>query len=168
VRRQSLLRTSDDIDSKFRYVILASKRAKQLLKGAKPKLKSKSKNLIRIAQEEVDRGMVDYEIVQSRPEDLQDIEDNIFIGEDLGFEQEIPAKKGASERVNLIEEIQGQINKMEKEREEKAAAEAAEEEATEEEATEEEEEELEEEDDDDDDDNGEEGEEEEEDKEDQD
>lgn len=156
MRRQSLLRTSDDIDSKFRYVILASKRAKQLLKGAKPKLKSKSKNLIRIAQEEVDRGMVDYEIVQSRPEDLQDIEDNIFIGEDLGFEQEIPAKKGASERVNLIEEIQGQINKMEKEREEKAAAE---EEATEEE---EEEEEQEEEDDDDN------GEEEEEDKEDQD
>jgi len=122
-----LLRTSDDIDSKFRYVILASKRAKQLLKGAKPKIKSKSKNLIRIAQEEVDRGMVDYEIVQSRPEDLQDIEDNIFIGEDLGFEQEIPAKKGVSERVNLIEEIQGQINKLEKEREEKAAEEAEEE-----------------------------------------
>lgn len=127
-----MLRTSDDIDSKFRYVILASKRAKQLLKGAKPKIKSKSKNLIRIAQEEVDKGMVDYEIVQSRPEDLQDIEDNIFIGEDLRFEQEIPAKKGTSERVNLIEEIQGQINKMEKEREVKAkekAAETAEEEA---------------------------------------
>jgi DNA-directed RNA polymerase omega subunit len=131
VRRQSLLRTSDDIDSKFRYVILASKRAKQLLKGAKPKIKSKSKNLIRIAQEEVDRGMVDYEIVQSRPEDLQDIEDNIFIGEDLRFEQEIPAKKGASERVNLIEEIQGQINKMEKEREKKAAEEEEEEEEAE-------------------------------------
>ena len=126
MRRQSLLRTSDDIDSKFRYVILASKRAKQLLKGAKPKIKSKSKNLIRIAQEEVDKGMVDYEIVQSRPEDLQDIEDNIFIGEDLRFEQEIPAKKKSSQRVNLIEEIQGQINKMEKEREVKAAEKAAE------------------------------------------
>ena len=132
MRRQSLLRTSDDIDSKFRYVILASKRAKQLLKGAKPKIKSKSKNLIRIAQEEVDRGMVDYEIVQSRPEDLQDIEDNIFIGEDLRFEQEIPAKKESSQRVNLIEEIQGQINKMEKEREEKAAEEEEEVEAEEE------------------------------------
>ena len=132
MRRQTLLRTSDDIDSKFRYVILASKRAKQLLKGAKPKIKSKSKNLIRIAQEEVDRGMVDYEIVQSRPEDLQDIEDNIFIGEDLRFEQEIPAKKKSSQRVNLIEEIQGQINKMEKEREEKAAEEEEEVEAEEE------------------------------------
>ena len=107
------MRAPGDIDSKFRYVILASKRAKQLLKGAKPKLKSKSKNLIRIAQEEVDRGMVDYEIVQSRPEDLQNIEDDIFIGEELGFEQEIPEKKETSEKANLIEEIQDQIHKHE-------------------------------------------------------
>jgi len=113
------LRTSDDIDSKFRYVILASKRAKQLLKGAKPKLKSKSKNLIRIAQEEVNRGMVDYEIIHSRPQELQDIEDDIFIGEDLGFEPETPAKKKASKRVNLIEEIQGQISRMENNKEDR-------------------------------------------------
>lgn len=108
-----MLRTSEEIDSKFRYVILASKRAKQLLKGAKPKLKSKSRNLIRIAQEEVDRGMVDYEIVHASPEDLQDIEDDIFIGKDLDFEPEVPDKKEVSERVNLIEEIQGQISRSE-------------------------------------------------------
>ena len=37
------------IDSKFRYVIIAAKRAKQLLKGARPKVKSRSRNPIRIA-----------------------------------------------------------------------------------------------------------------------
>ena len=82
------MKTSTDIDSKFRFVILAAKRAKQLLKGAKPKLKSKSKNLIRIAQEEVKKGMVDYEIIQTRPEELHDTENDIFIGEELGVEVE--------------------------------------------------------------------------------
>ncbi len=57
------------IDSKFRFVILASKRAKQLLKGAKPKVKSKSRNPIRLAQLELREGAVDYEILQSKKDD---------------------------------------------------------------------------------------------------
>jgi DNA-directed RNA polymerase subunit K/omega len=126
------LRTPTDIDSKFRYVILASKRAKQLLKGAKPKLKSKSKNLIRIAQEEVDRGMVDYEIVHSRPEDLEDIQEDIFIGEELEFEPEIPSKKEASEKENLIEEIQDQISRKGKAKDEQEDEEEDQEEQTDE------------------------------------
>ena len=98
-----------DIDSKFRFVIVSSKRAKQLLKGAKPKLKSKSKNLIRIAQEEVRKGMVEYEINPVRSEEVIETEDDIFIGEELGLdvenvkeelpldreEQEAPAEKEA-------------------------------------------------------------------------
>lgn len=72
-----------DIDSKFRYVILASMRAKQLLRGAKPLVKSKSKNLIRIAQEEVKQGLVDYEIVKSSPEETPSIEEEMFIGEEI-------------------------------------------------------------------------------------
>ena len=77
-----------DIDSKFRFVIVSSKRAKQLLKGAKPKLKSKSKNLILIAQEEVRKGMVEFEINPSRSEDVIETEDDIFIGEELGLDVE--------------------------------------------------------------------------------
>jgi len=95
-------------------VILASKRAKQLLKGAKPKLESKSKNLIRIAQEEMAKGMVDYEIIQSSPDELQNIENDIFIGEELSLEPEIPVKKATTGKENLIEEIQEQIIKQER------------------------------------------------------
>jgi len=79
------LKTYRDFDSKFRFVIVASKRAKQLLKGSKPKIKSKSKNLIRIAQEEVLQGLVEYEIVDSSSEELQVSEADMFIGEELNI-----------------------------------------------------------------------------------
>jgi len=72
-----------EIDSKFRYIILASKRAKQLLNGAKPKLKSKSRNLIRVAQEEVKAGLVEFEIIQDPVEEFTDSGDNMFIGEEI-------------------------------------------------------------------------------------
>jgi len=60
------LQTYGKVDSKFRFVILASKRAKQLLRGSKAKIRTKSKNPIRIAQIEVKEGLIDYEILQSR------------------------------------------------------------------------------------------------------
>ncbi len=72
-----------EIDSKFRYVILASKRAKQLLKGAKPKLKPKTKNLIRVAQDEVKRGLIDFEIVHNKVEEYSETGDDMFIGEEI-------------------------------------------------------------------------------------
>ena len=72
-----------EIDSKFRYIILASKRAKQLLNGAKPKIKSKSRNLIRVAQEEVKAGLVEFEIIQEPVEEFIDSGDDMFIGEEI-------------------------------------------------------------------------------------
>ena len=77
-----------DVDSKFRFVILASLRAKQLLRGAKPLVKSRSKNLIRIAQEEIRQGLIDYEIVKSLPEKFPVVEEGMFIGEEIGAEVE--------------------------------------------------------------------------------
>lgn len=77
------MKAYSDIDSKFRYVILASKRAKQLLRGAKPKIKSKSKNLICVAQEEVKRGLVEFEIIQNQIEEFGDSGDDMFIGEEI-------------------------------------------------------------------------------------
>jgi len=85
------LKTYGGIDSKFRFVIVASKRAKQLLRGEKPKLKSKSKNLISIAQEEVKHGLIDFEIVQPKKEEFLKDEDEIFIGEEL-IEEELEEK----------------------------------------------------------------------------
>ncbi len=87
-----------DLDSKFRFVILASKRAKQLLDGAKPKIKTKSKNLIQVAQKEVKQRLIDYEIVQPKEEDFHRNEDEAFIGEELELAEEGVLKKEAPEK----------------------------------------------------------------------
>ena len=55
-------------DSKFRFVIVAAQRAKQLLKGETPKIKTRSRNPIRIAQDEVRSGAIKYEILPFRRE----------------------------------------------------------------------------------------------------
>ena len=83
------MKTYTEIDSKFRFVILASKRAKQLLHGAKPKVKSKSKNPIRVALNEVRSGLVDYEIIEPIIEEVHVPKEDGFIGEEIGIKEEI-------------------------------------------------------------------------------
>jgi DNA-directed RNA polymerase omega subunit len=87
------LKTSTEIDSKFRFVILAAKRAKQLLRGSKPRLKSKSRNPIRIAQLEVAKGLVHYDIVEPKKERVSKPDEEGFIGEEIRGEEEVPSKK---------------------------------------------------------------------------
>ncbi len=56
------------IDSKYRLVIIAAQRAKQIQKGAKPRVNldpRKTKPTV-IALEEVKQGKVQYEIVEER------------------------------------------------------------------------------------------------------
>ena len=71
-------------DSKFRFVIVAAQRAKQLLKGERPRIKSKYKNPIRIAQEEVRTGAVQYEILPYQPEEAG--EEEVILTEALPLE----------------------------------------------------------------------------------
>lgn len=52
-----------EIDSKYRLVLLAARRSKQLQKGAKPRLQSIAKKPTRIALEEVQRGLIQYQQV---------------------------------------------------------------------------------------------------------
>jgi DNA-directed RNA polymerase omega subunit len=87
------LKTSTEIDSKFRFVILAAKRAKQLLRGSKPRLKSKSKNPIRVAQLEVTKGLVHYDIVEPKKEQVRKPEEEGFIGEEIRDKGEVPSKE---------------------------------------------------------------------------
>jgi len=82
------LKNYGNIDSKFRFVHLASKRAKMLLKGAKPKIRTKSKNPIRIAQTEVKEGVIDFEIIKSLKEELPESEERIFLGGVAGEESD--------------------------------------------------------------------------------
>ncbi len=87
------MKTSNEIDSKFRFVILAAKRAKQLLRGSKPRLKSKSKNPIRLAQLEVAKGLVHYDIVEPKKEKVTKPEEEGFIGEEIKDKAEAPSEE---------------------------------------------------------------------------
>jgi DNA-directed RNA polymerase subunit omega len=48
------------IDSKFRYILVAAKRAHQLHAGAKARVQSESRKVIVIAQREVCSGLVPF------------------------------------------------------------------------------------------------------------
>ncbi len=87
------MKTSTEIDSKFRFVIVAAKRAKQLIRGSKPRIKSKSKNPIRIAQQEVTKGLVSYDIIEPKKEQVRTPEEEDFIGEKIRDKGEKPIKK---------------------------------------------------------------------------
>jgi DNA-directed RNA polymerase subunit omega len=69
-----------NIDSKYRFIIIAAKRAKQLLRGAKPKIQGKSKNPIRIAQTEVRNGLIEYEIIPTHMDEVPEREERVFVG----------------------------------------------------------------------------------------
>jgi DNA-directed RNA polymerase omega subunit len=92
------------IDSKYRFVIIASKRAKELLKGAKPRIKSRSKNPIRIAQREVEMGRVEFEILNNKKEELPDQEERVFLGEEIGVEAEEEVAADIGTEIFAVEE----------------------------------------------------------------
>ena len=60
----------EGVDSKFRYVMLISKRAEQLIQGAMPKERVRNKKPTRIAQQEVNKGLVRWQLEPP----LEDIE----------------------------------------------------------------------------------------------
>ena len=95
-----------NIDSKYRFIILAAKRAKQLLKGAKPKIEGKSKNPIRIAQAEVRMGLIEYEIIPARMDDIPEREERVFVGggiPDEAVESDGVAGKDAVDEDHAVE-----------------------------------------------------------------
>jgi DNA-directed RNA polymerase omega subunit len=52
----------EGIDSKFRYVLLVSKRAEQLIQGAQPRTKSRHAKPTRVAMEEVEKNVVKWQL----------------------------------------------------------------------------------------------------------
>lgn len=61
-------------DSKFRYIIVAAKRTRQLQGGARPLISSLSGKFTSIAQEETALGLIKYEKINDteEPEDMND------------------------------------------------------------------------------------------------
>lgn len=51
-----------NVDSKFRYILVAAKRARQLQAGARPLIQTPSKKTTKVAQQEVLAGLVPIEI----------------------------------------------------------------------------------------------------------
>jgi DNA-directed RNA polymerase subunit omega len=58
-----MLKIPEDIGSKYRFIIIAAERAKQLQNNAKPKLKTKSTKPAFIAMRELEEGLVNYEVL---------------------------------------------------------------------------------------------------------
>ncbi len=54
----------ENIGSKYRFIIIAAERAKQLQNRAKPKVKIKSTKPAHIAMKEVEEGTIAFEITQ--------------------------------------------------------------------------------------------------------
>ena len=52
-----------NLDSKFRFILVAARRARQLQGGAKPLVQTPSKRMTRVAQQEVGAGLVPIEFV---------------------------------------------------------------------------------------------------------
>jgi len=52
-----------NLDSKFRFILVAARRARQLQSGAKPLIQSPTKRPTRVAQQEVGAGLVPIEFV---------------------------------------------------------------------------------------------------------
>jgi len=52
----------EGVESRFRYVLLVSKRAEQLIQGSMAKMKSKHAKPTRIAMEEIERNVVKWQL----------------------------------------------------------------------------------------------------------
>lgn len=112
--------TGDKIMSKYQFVILAAKRARQLLKGAKPKIKTKSRNPIRIAQQEVKMGLVNFETVDlPRPSKEAEREEQVIVVEGRGEELEgIPSLVSLEEEEEEAEAEEERLDRVYEEDEE--------------------------------------------------
>lgn len=56
--------TTPSIDSKYRKILIAAKRSKQLQKGARPRITLTNAKPTRIALEELERGLVNFELTE--------------------------------------------------------------------------------------------------------
>ncbi len=52
-----------NLDSKFRFILVAARRTRQLQAGAKPLVQTPTKRMTRVAQQEVGAGLVPIEYV---------------------------------------------------------------------------------------------------------
>jgi len=59
----------DQFDSKFRFILVAAERAKQLQSGAPAKIETKTTKAAHVALEEVEGNLIPYKIVEEDEEE---------------------------------------------------------------------------------------------------
>ncbi|MGD0307795.1 MAG: DNA-directed RNA polymerase subunit omega [Acidobacteriota bacterium] len=59
----------ENIGSKYRFIIIAAERAKQLQNRAKPKVKIRSTKPAKIAMKEVEEGLISFEVLPIEPKE---------------------------------------------------------------------------------------------------
>lgn len=57
----TIVELSEKVDSRYTLVVEASKRARQLVDGASPLIDPKDNKPLKVAIEEIDRGLLTYE-----------------------------------------------------------------------------------------------------------
>jgi DNA-directed RNA polymerase subunit omega len=76
------------IDSKFRFAILAAKRAKQLVSGAKKKVYSGSENPLTTAMEEISHGKIKFKVLEENEQLLKKDESvSVYMGHEEDDEE---------------------------------------------------------------------------------
>lgn len=66
------------VDSRYGLVVLAARRARQLMTGAEVKAKNQSTKNVTNALEEIVEGKITYEIVKDAREEVEDLEDEMY------------------------------------------------------------------------------------------
>ena len=64
-----IVKIPDEFDSKFRFILVASERAKQIQNGARPKIDVKTEKPAHISIQEVEEGLISYEILEEEEEE---------------------------------------------------------------------------------------------------
>ncbi|MEE2776054.1 MAG: DNA-directed RNA polymerase subunit omega [Acidobacteriota bacterium] len=72
----------ENYDSKFRFILLASHRAEQLMRGARPRLDSDSPKVAKAAMAEVDDGMVEWDYGPAPVEGVDETAEGLEGGEE--------------------------------------------------------------------------------------
>lgn len=71
-----IVRVPKEFDSKFRFILVAAERAKQIQNGAPPKIEVKSAKPAFIALREVEQNLIGYEILEEAPEEEEGVEED--------------------------------------------------------------------------------------------
>lgn len=63
------LKLPDNVDSKFRFILIAAERAKHLQNGAPPRMEVKSRKPAYVAIKETEADLVDFELTAETSEE---------------------------------------------------------------------------------------------------